>query len=248
MITLRVDTSVLRDISGYRWPIRAGIPPLDSPYREHSFEPLNVPLAPFSRSLLHTFTLWRNFEPLTFLDSYSGYRHAIIKRIPGLDSPYQGRAIGLLNVPFAPFSRPLLYTFTYGRNFEHLTSLDSNSGYRHAIIKRIPGLGSPYGEHSFELLNVPFAPFSRFFLHTFTLWRNFEPLTFLDDYLGYSNVIIKQIPGLYSPYREHSIELLNVPFAPFSRSLLYSFTLERNFVLYRISHATGVLSLSGYHR
>ena len=238
----------LDSYSGYRHVIIKRIPGLDFPHWEHSIELLNVPFAPFSRFLLHTFTLWRNFEPLTFLDGYLGYSNVIIKQIPGLDSPYREHSIELLNVPFAPFSRFLLYTFTLWRNFEPLTFLDNYSGYRHVIIKRIPGLDSPYRRLSFEPLNVPFAPFSRFLLHTFTLWRNFEPLTSLDIYSGYRHAIIKRIPGLYSPYQEHSFELLNVQFAPFSRSLLYSFTLERNFVLYRLSHATGVLSLSGYYR
>ena len=68
-MTLMVNTSILHSSSGYRCPIKAGIPLLGSPHREHSFGPLYLPFARFSRSLLHTFTLGRNFEP----DNPAGY-------------------------------------------------------------------------------------------------------------------------------------------------------------------------------
>ena len=67
----------------------------------------------------------------------------IVKGIPGLDSPSQDHSLETLKVPFAPFSRPLAYTFTPGRNFEPLIISESYSGYRHAIAKRILGLDSP---------------------------------------------------------------------------------------------------------
>jgi len=60
---------------------------LDPHHREGLFEPLNVLFAPFSRSPFPTSTLGRNFEPMTILDDYLGYRHGINKRIPALDSP-----------------------------------------------------------------------------------------------------------------------------------------------------------------
>ena len=84
---------------------------MDSPRRGHSFEPSNVRFAPFSRSLVHTFTLGQNFGPLTIRNDSLGYRHAIVKLIPGLDSPYQEHSFGPSNAQFAPFSRLLLYTF-----------------------------------------------------------------------------------------------------------------------------------------
>jgi len=215
-MTLMANTSILHNSSGYRCPIKTGIPPLGSPHREHSFGPLNVPFAPFSRSLLHTFTLERNFERLTILQVTLGYRYAIIKQIPRLDYPHRELSFGLLNVPFAPFSRSFLHSCTLGRNFEPLTILQVTLGYRHVITKRIPRLDFPHREHSFGLLYVPFAPFSRSLLHTSTLGRNLEPLTILQAILGYRHAITKWIPWLDSPPLGHSLEPLNIPFAPFS--------------------------------
>jgi len=80
------------------------------------------------------------------------------------------------------------------------------------MVKRIPGLDPPHREHSLEPLNVLFAPFSRSLLYTFTLGRNFEPLTISHDYFGYRHAIDKWIPALDSPHREHSLEPLNVRF------------------------------------
>ena len=134
------------------------IPGLDSPHREHSFELLNVPFAPFSRSILYTFTLGRTFAPLTISCVYLGYRYAITNRISGLDSPHRYHSFDLLNVPFALFPRYLLYTFTLGQTFEPLTILYVYLSYRHAITKWIPGLDSPHRYHLSEPLDVPFAP------------------------------------------------------------------------------------------
>ena len=64
-LTAEANTDTLRDISGYRPPIVMQIPPMDSLRRDHSFEPLNVPFAPFLSYLPHTFTPGRNFGPLT---------------------------------------------------------------------------------------------------------------------------------------------------------------------------------------
>jgi len=41
------------------------IPGLEYPDPEHSFEPLNVPFASFSSSILYTFTHGRTLERLT---------------------------------------------------------------------------------------------------------------------------------------------------------------------------------------
>jgi len=119
------------------------LPELDSPHRERSFEPLNVLFALFSRALIHTFTLGWNFGPLTISPDYLGYRHAIVKRIPGLDSPHRAHSLESLNVLFVPFSRPLIHTFALGRNLEPLTILQDYFVYGHAIDKWIPGLDSP---------------------------------------------------------------------------------------------------------
>ena len=217
------------------------IPPMDSLCRDHSFEPLNVPFAPFLSYLPHTFTPGRNFGPLTPSQNHSGYRRAIVKRIPRLDSPPQDHSLETLNVPFEPFSRSLIHTFTLGRIFESLTLSMNYSGYRHAIVKRRPGLDSPPRDHSLETLNVPFAPFSRLLIHTFTLGWIFESLTISQNYSGYRHAIVKWIPGLDSPPQGHSLEALNVPFAPFSRSLIHTFTLERIFLPLTISQ-----NYSGY--
>jgi len=161
-MTLMANTSILHSSSGYRCPIKAGIPPLGSPHREHSFGPLSIPFAPFLRSFLHSCTLGRNFEPLTILQVTLGYRHVITKRIPPLDFPHREHSFGLLHTLFAPFSRSFLHTFTLGRNFEPLTILQAILGYRHAMAKWIPRLDFPPPGHSLESLNVPFAPFSGF--------------------------------------------------------------------------------------
>ena len=143
-MTLMADTSMLRDSSGHRYWIKPGRRPLDFPHWEHSFEPLHVPFAPFSRSLLHPFTLGQNFEHLTISGGYLGYRHAIAKRIPPLDYPHWECSFGLLKVPFALFSRSLLHTFKLGWKFESLTIPQVTLGYRHAIAKQIPPLDPPY--------------------------------------------------------------------------------------------------------
>jgi len=151
--------------------------------REHSSEPLNVPFTPFSRSLLHTFTLRQKFEYLIILGVTLGYRHAISKGILQLDYPHREHLFEPFDIPFTPFSRSLLHSFTLGLNFEPLTILQVTLSYSYAIAKQIPPLDSPHLEHSFEALNVPFALFSRSLLHTFTHWRNFEPLTISAGYL-----------------------------------------------------------------
>jgi len=199
-MTLMANTSILHNSLGYRCPIKAGIPPLGSPHREHSFGPLEVPFAPFSRSLLHTFTLGRNFEPLTILKVTLGYRHVITKRILRLYCPHREHSSGPLDVLFAPFSRSLLQTFTLGQNFEPLTILQAILGYRHEIAKRIPRLDSPHQGPSCGPSDVPFGPFPRSLLHTFTLGRNFEPLTILEAVLGYRHAITKRIPRLDFPH------------------------------------------------
>jgi len=228
-LTLRSDTSILHDSSGYRYPVKMGIPPLDFPCRKHPFGALNISFAPFSRSLLYTFRLGQNFEHLTLSGDYLDYRHAINKPIVLLDSPQWEHSFELLNVLFALFSRSLLYKFTLGQNFEHLTMSGDYLGYRHAINGRIAPLDFPHREYPFELLNAPFALFSRSFLHTFTLRLNFEYLTILQVTLGYRHAIAKRIPPLDSPHWEHPFGLLDILFPLFSRSFLYTFTLGRNF-------------------
>ena len=94
-------------------------------------------------------------------------------------------------------------------------------GYRHAIIKLIPRFDFPHREHSWELLNILCAPFSRTLIHTFTLGWNFEPLTIWPDYLGYRHAIIGQIPGLDSPPREHSLEPSNIRFRTYLTSIFH---------------------------
>ena len=74
------------------------LPGLDSPHRDHPLETLNFPFAPFSRSLIHTFTLVQIFEGLTISYDYSGYGHAIDTWIPVLDSPRQWHSLAFLNV------------------------------------------------------------------------------------------------------------------------------------------------------
>ena len=129
-MTLMADTSILHNSLGYGCPIKTGIPLLDSPHQEHLYETLNVPFAPFPRSLLHTFTLRQNFEPLTILQVTLGYRHTITKQEPPLDPPHREGSFGPLMVLFAPFWRSLLHTFTFGRNFDTLTILQVTLGYR----------------------------------------------------------------------------------------------------------------------
>ena len=90
------------------------IPGLYSPHREPSLEPLHVPCELFSRSLLHNFTLGPIFEPLTSLYVCLSYRYPIATWIYGLDSPYREHSFGVLNVPFAPFSRFFLHNLTLG--------------------------------------------------------------------------------------------------------------------------------------
>jgi len=68
------------------------------------------------------------------------------------------------------------------------------------MAKWPPGPDSPHHEHSFQLLNVPFALFSRLVLYTFTFGQIFELLTILYVYLGYRHPISMWIPGLDSPY------------------------------------------------
>ena len=97
------------------------------------------------------------------------------------------------------------------------------------MTKRISELDSPHREQSLEPLNVLFAPLSRYHSHTFTLGRNFELLSISLNYTGYRYAITKRIPALDYPHREHSLESFNVPFEPFSGSLLHTFTLEQNF-------------------
>ena len=135
-LTSKRDRCVLCDILSYRHPIVIRIAPLDSSCREHSFETFNISFAPISRPLSHTFTLGWNFEPLTLSWNYLGYRHAIGKRLPGLDSPSRDHSLETLNVSFAPVSRLPSYTFTPGRNFGPLTISWNYLGYRHAIVKR----------------------------------------------------------------------------------------------------------------
>ena len=101
------------------------------------------PICTILRYVIDTFTPWRNFESLTISLNYSSYRHAIIKLIPGLDSPHWEHSLEALNVSFAPFSSYLPYTFTPGRNFGPPTISDYYSGYRHAIVTQIPRLASP---------------------------------------------------------------------------------------------------------
>jgi len=133
-----------------------------------------------------------------------------------------------LNIPFAPFSRYLLYSSILGRSFEHLTLSHNHPGYRPAITKLILGLDSPHERHPLQSSNVPFAPFSNLFLYTFTLGGNFDCLTISPDYLGYRHAITKRIPGIDSHHPERSSESLNVPFGPFSRTFFYTFTLGLN--------------------
>jgi len=140
-------------------PISMWISGLDSPHPGSSFEVLDFPFAPFSRSILCTLTLGQIFEPLTISYVYLGYRHLIGKWIPGLDSPHPERSFEPLNIPFAPFPIFIPYTFTSGRTFEPLSISDACLCWRYEIAKRIPGLDSPYRQHSFAPLNIPFAPF-----------------------------------------------------------------------------------------
>jgi len=188
------------------------IPGLDTPCQEQSLEPLNIPFALFSRYLLHSSTLGRNFEHLTLSHNHLGYRPAITMLILGLDSPHQRQSLQSLNVPFAPFSKPFPYTSTLGGNFDCLTIAPDYLGYRHAIIKQLPGLDSPHRERLSESLKIPFGPFSRAFFSTFTLGRNFELLTNLYDILGYRQAIARWRAQLDSPHWGLSGELLKVSF------------------------------------
>ena len=205
------------------------IPLLDSSCRKHSFDIFNVPFAPFSRSFSYTFTPAQNFGTLTISWNHLGYRHVIVKWIPGLDSPSRHRSLETLNVPFASFSRPLSYTFTPGQNFAPLSISWSYSGYRHAIAKWIPGLDSPSQGHSFEPLNIPFASISSPLSKAFTPGRNFEPLTISESYSGYMHVIAKRIPGIDSPPQGHSLKTLNISFSLVSKPSSYTCTPGLNF-------------------
>jgi len=95
--------TISHDYLGYRHAIYQRILALDSPHRGHSLEPLNILFAPFSRPRIHTFTLGWNFEPLTILHDYLGYRRAINKLIPGLDSPHREHSLEPLNVWLGTF-------------------------------------------------------------------------------------------------------------------------------------------------
>jgi len=187
----------------------------------------------FKVTSLHLSTLAEFWSLLTIPPDIIGYRHSIIKRIPRLDSPHRGHSLEPLNVLFAPFWRPLIHTFKFklGRNFGPLIIWHDYLGYRQAINRRIPALNFPHQEHSLEPLNVLFAPFSRPLIHTFKfkLGRNFGPLIIWHDYLGYRQAINRRIPALNFPHQEHSLEPLNVLFAPFSRPLIHTFTLGQNF-------------------
>jgi len=138
------------------------MPPLCPPYWEHSFGLLNIPLAFFSRSLLHTFSLGWNFEHLTISGDYLGYRHAIGRWMPQLDSPHWELSFGQSNVAFAPFPKSFLHSFTLGQNFEPLTILQAILGYMHGIAKQIPRVNPSPPGNSLEPLNVPFAQFLGF--------------------------------------------------------------------------------------
>jgi len=68
--------------------------------------------------------------------------------IPGLDSPHREHPFVCLNVPFALFSRSMLYTCTLRQIFERLPISGVSLGYKHPIGNWIPGLDSRYQEHS----------------------------------------------------------------------------------------------------
>jgi len=66
--------------------------------------------------------------------------------------------------------------------------------------KSIRELYSPHHEHSFELLNVPFALIPRSLLSTFILGLIVERLTISYKYSSSRNAMIKEIPWLDSPH------------------------------------------------
>ena len=97
------------------------------------------------------------------LISYTfGYRHALAKRIPPLDSPRQEHSFESLNVPFRTTSSSLtsLFYCTIVAKYSTARLISYIFGYRHAIAKWIPPLDSPRREHSFEPSNVPFRTIS----------------------------------------------------------------------------------------
>jgi len=144
--------------------------------------------------------------------------------IPPLDSPHHEHSSKLLNLTFALFSRLLLYTFTLEQKLRLFISY-VYLNYRYAISKSICELYSPHDEHSFELLNVPFALIPRSLLSTFILGLILECLTISCEYSSSRNAMIKEIPWLDSPHWQCPFELFNILFVLFSRSLLHTFIL-----------------------
>ena len=103
-----------------------------------------------------------------------------------------------------------------------------NSSYMAQIKLGIPPFNSHYWENLFEPVNVLFTPSSEFLLYTFTLESNLSPPNSDQDFLGYRHTITKRISWLDFPFWEHWFSMLNVAFAPFSMSLLHTFTLWQN--------------------
>ena len=98
-----------------------------------------------------------------------------------------------------PFSRSLLYTFTYGENFLLLTITSGTLGYRYAITEWIPRLDSLPSGYSNQPLNVLMATFLRSLFPFFKLGQIFELLTIPPGILIYRPPIAKRILLLDSP-------------------------------------------------